>query len=295
MGIEKELDNIRKVLEDKANNDTKDLIKAYKKALDETRKELGLLYSSYAVDGVLDTTKATQAQMLNKIEKFLIGQAQDLGALDESITTTILKSTGEEAGLRTIYALDKGMSALISTNLVNPTAVDLVLNATIDGNKFSDRIWLNKAKLTNRIKRDLTKAIVNGQSIDKLARNIKKDFETSAYESKRLIQTEVAHMQTAISEDIYKNTDVIKEVIWLATLDEKTREYHGKYKTTDLDGHKWEKNSIHPSPQNYVACRCTLAPVIEGYSPTKRKDNESKEIIDYTTYEKWLESRNIEQ
>ena len=40
-------------------------------------------------------------------------------------------------------------------------------------------------------------------SIDKMARRIKNEFGTSAYESKRLIRTEMARCMTQAQEEVY--------------------------------------------------------------------------------------------
>jgi SPP1 gp7 family putative phage head morphogenesis protein len=286
LSLDKDLINIKKLLEQKADKDSLELTKAYKKALDDVRKEIALLYFKHSEDGVLDTSKMTQNQMLNQIERMLKQQANLLGGIDEQITSQILKKTGEEAGLRTIYSLNKGLEIGIDTSLLNPKAIEKVMNRTIDGDRFSDRIWKNKAKLVSRVKKDVEKAIKDGDSIDKLASKIKKDFNVSAYESKRLIHTEVAYMQTEIQESIYEDTDVIEKVMWVASLDDKTRDDH-----QDYDGQIWDVNEPHPSPKDYINCRCTLVPIIEGFEATKRKDNSSKEIVEFKDYEAWVKEQ----
>ena len=64
-------------------------------------------------------------------------------------------------------------------------------------------------------------------------------------------------------------------------------EYDGKY--YDIDDDSKPDIPLHPN------CRCLYINVspVENWKPTKRKDNSSKEIIDYEDYNDWLKNKGI--
>ena len=82
----------------------------------------------------------------------------------------------------------------------------------------------------------------------------------------------------------------VEQVMWSATLDMKTCSECG-----DLDGKIFDINDPG-KPENplHLNCRCCWMNVpYEGWSPTQRRDNETKEIIPYTTYNKWRDNKAI--
>ena len=124
---------------------------------------------------------------------------------------------------------------------------------------------------------------MNGKTtIDKVARELKTTYNTSAYESRRLVNTEMARVQTQASYDIAIDAGV-EEVMWSATLDNLTAT-----KDADLDGIVWGIKENHPMPPLHPNCRCVLINVpYKGWQPTQRKNNISKEAIDYVDYNSW--------
>ena len=58
------------------------------------------------------------------------------------------------------------------------------------GKMFSDRIWDNKDALVKYIQQDLTVGIIRGDSIQKMARQLKKDLKVLYYQAERLVRTE---------------------------------------------------------------------------------------------------------
>ena len=73
------------------------------------------------------------------------------------------------------------------------------MNAT-----FSERIWSNQEALRNKLSTILTKGLIGGKSYQSLAAEIRKDFNVSAMEAKRLVRTEMVRVQTQAQIDSYK-------------------------------------------------------------------------------------------
>jgi SPP1 gp7 family putative phage head morphogenesis protein len=143
------------------------------------------------------------------------------------------------------------------------------------------------------VRNQIEKGIIQGASIDKLSQSIKKEFEVSAYESKRLIHTELARVQSQASAQIYQQSSAIDQVMYDATLDGKTSKL-----CRSLDGKIFDANSNYPKPPVHPNCRSAIVPVVDGWTPTKKRENVrdengEKQIIDYTDYDSWAESKGI--
>lgn len=284
-----EIFDIRNLLDKKAEKDSKPILQAYKRALTETREEIAKLYVKYAVDGKLKMSQQQRYTYLKLLESQLKEQAKELGNIDLGHTTKILSDVYEQSYYRTAFIIDKGITSTIDFVLLNPKMVEAAINVPIEGKMFSDRIWNNKELLVKRVRQSVERAVLQGYSVDRLAKNIKINFGSSAYESQRLIRTEIGRVMGEAQKNIYESSDVVKKIMWDSTLDSKTRPEHA-----ELDGKTWD---IYDPNRKYapdgVNCRCATVPIVSGWSPTKKREQETREIIDYTDYNSWLKSRNI--
>ena len=71
-----------------------------------------------------------------------------------------------------------------------------IVGASFHNATFSQRIWANQDVLRSEISRLLQKGMIQGKHSDVLARELRKSFDTSRYESERLMRTEMARVQT---------------------------------------------------------------------------------------------------
>jgi SPP1 gp7 family putative phage head morphogenesis protein len=287
--LQKEILGIRLSAEKEAIQSQKKLMLAYRKSMDNIQGEIGKIYAKQSVDGVLSVSNKQRLAILKSLDNQLKTMYSELGKLDQQITLDILMKSYESAYYKTIYTIDKGLSTAISFDLLNPKIIEKAVNVKFKGTTFSDRIWKNKKLMISRLKNNVNRAIIEGKSIDKLARDIKKTFGTTAYESKRLMQNEVKNVMTNAQQKIYEDSPVVSRIMWSATLDDRTRDEH-----QDLDGQTWSTDESHPSPSDFVMCRCSLVPVVAEWNPSKRIDNETKEVIQYTTYNEWKASKSID-
>ena len=173
----------------------------------------------------------------------------------------------------------------IKFDIIKPEFVNAAVNQKFKGELFSDRIWKNKAGMIDQLQGSMVDAMNGKTTIDKVARELKTTYNTSAYESRRLVNTEMARVQTQASYDIGISAGV-EEIMWSATLDNLTAT-----KDAELDGIVWGIKENHPMPPLHPNCRCVLINVpYKGWQPTQRKNNISKELIDYVDYNNWKSS-----
>jgi SPP1 gp7 family putative phage head morphogenesis protein len=294
MSLNKEIQDIRSLMEKKADKDMKPILQAYKRSLDRTRTEIAKIHAQYSVDGVLKVGKKQRYIVLKNLEKNLLKQAKELGHIDVDHTTKILSDVYEDSFYRSAFTIDKGIDTSIDFSILRPEFVEAAVNTPIKGEMFSSRIWKNKENLVNSLRNKVERGMIDGIDVRKLSREITKEFEVSAYQSKRLINTEMARVMTNAQNEIYKQSGVVERILFDATLDNLTSEICQSYdgQTFSIDNVPQIPNDTHPN------CRSCHVPVVAGWKPSKKRENfknkdGEKEIIDYSSYENWKKSRNI--
>ncbi len=293
MSLKDEILDIKQGSENLALKQTNELLKVYKRNLDDVRGQIGNIYAKYTVDGVLNISSKQRYNVLLQLEKQLAKQMQELGETTENKTTDILTDVFQESYYKTAYTIDKGIELNASFAPLKKEFVEATVNAPIEGKTFSKRIWSNVDDLAKRVRTDVEKALIQGQSVEKLARKIKSDYGSTAYQAKRLIVTETAKVVTAAQDEIYKESGVIQKVLFDATLDNLTSDI-----CQELDGKEYPLDN-HPDCPAHPNCRSCIIPIIDsGWSPSKKLENirnekGEKSTIDYSTYGKWKSSKGF--
>lgn len=248
------------------------------------------IYMSYKVNenGKLILTQADKRKIKAQISNKLTTIGVALGTNEDKIITNILQETVKNTYFKTHFIMDLGVSLDIPMGGLTKDAIKKIINKQLVGKSYSTRIWDNQTKLIAKLQKEILSVINDGKDVRKASKVIKDRFGVSTYEAKRLTVNETKNVQTRIQEKIYKESDVVNKVTWISTLDSLTRDEH-----QILDGQVWDVNEKHPSPEEYVSCRCTLAPVIEGWSPSKRYVKETGKTIEYINYQEWLKSKGV--
>ncbi len=277
----------------KAKKPIKEILKTYKQALDDLQKEIIAIAYKYEVDGVLNISSKQRYNVLKSLEKQLIEQSNQLGSMNVDMATELLTDVYSESYYRTAFIIDKGITANIDFSILRPEMIKAAINTPLDKLTFSDRIWKNQKGLTDRLYSDVRKALVNGKSTEKLARQLKRDYGVTAYEASRLLNTEAARAMSMAQDEIYYNSDAVQQVMWDATLESNTCEV-----CAALDGQYFPKDK-HPYLPRHPICRCCIIPVVDGWQPKRKLENikstntGKKTIIDYTSFENWKKAKGI--
>lgn len=252
----------------------KTILRRYKYSQDKLVNEISaLVIDNISGDGkiilspnLVAEVRQTVTANLNDLSNYQIDFVTDIV---EDAYTTALSKTAKIIGMKTEWGL------------VRQEMIDRAINAPINGKRFSSRIWDNTNKLANRIYDDVIDCVKNGEQPKRIVKKIKDDYGVSAYQAKRLVTTEVARVVNAGQMDIYRESGVVEKVMWTATLEDNTCDY-----CADMDGKIFDLDKA-PNPVAHPMCRCTLVPIVDDWTPTKRADNQTKENIDYVTYNEW--------
>lgn len=145
-------------------------------------------------------------------------------------------------------------------NSVTKHMVDEVLEQKWYSSNYSDRIWNNKDRLQNALDEILDKGLIQGHSMQKMAREFRDATATSLFNATRLIRTESAYYHGQVTLREYEELGVTKYK-FTAKLDHRTsvtcRKHDDKvYLVSEA------KVGVNYPPM-HPHCRSTTVPVIE--------------------------------
>lgn len=287
---QKKIEDIKVEGEDSANIAMKDVYLEQKAALDELHNMVGKIYIDHSKDGFLTLSTTQKNNITANFKAKLKAMGINLGQSEIAKVTEILGAVFATTYYKNAFTLESGMKTNIKFNLLKQEFVDSAVMTEFKGEMFSDRIWKNKSSMIDKLQFSIIEAMKGNMTIDKIGRDIRDTFNVTAYESQRLVNTETARIQTQATDEIAKSTGIDQQM-YSATLDGKTSP-----ECAALDGKIYDVNDPEKvvPPENHPSCRCVLVNIpYAGWSPTARKDNQTKDIIDYTNYADWAKSKGI--
>lgn len=288
--LDKEILKIRIELEKTSNKELRKILLEQKKQLERMRELIGSMYMEYGEN--LHMSDVEKFNTRRKFETELKSMNKKISPLEIGLVGGLLYGVYKDGYYKTAYTINRGIDINVGINykILRKEFIDAVVNADFRGENYSSRIWKNKEWLTTKLYEVVSKGIYDGHSIDKMSKEIKDTFGSSAYQSKRLVNTELARVVTNATEEIYRDSGVVNKVIWIATLDERTNP-----EDAALDGTVWDLDDVsRPNPPLHPNCRCAIAPYLPDWNTRTRRDNITKENIPYQTYEEWKQNNNID-
>lgn len=282
----------------------KDLIAAYKKALDGIQLQLAKMYEKFG-DDVTYSDMQTYNRLSN-LEKQIAEQLKILNRTQKSITRSTIKETFELNYYYTGFVLEKTAQVKLGFGLLNTSVIEEAIKNKQDRIGWAVRETKHTAKFFDDVLQEVTQGLIQGKGYVKVAREIRSRTEIAAWRVDRIVQTESHRVQTqgrlagfSKSEAAAERLGIGIKKIWTATLDDKTRDTHGRLDGQPADENgEWHidgKTTTGPGlfgiAEEDISCRCTLRAEIEGLESSVRKDNESKQVIPYTTFDEWKINR----
>ena len=290
-----ELDKVAKMTEKEV---MKKLSALYRDAFRSIEKEVNDFMMKYAVDHKLDY--ATVTQMLTPIDLAEYNEKiQELHAMYRDTKSEYIKIEIERLKARSKITRLRALQDAINVELCKVTheyqmtledtliglfsdqytkacelmgvmapgipreAIIKIIEYPYAGKMFSDRIWDNKDALVKYIQQDLTVGIIRGDSIQKMARQLKKDLKVLYYQAERLVRTETNYAMNQAHLKGYKDSGVVEKYEFLAAHDKRTSKL-----CRDLDGQMFELSKAvvgENYPPMHPNCRSTVVPVLEDW------------------------------
>lgn len=276
----------------------KKLSALYRDAFRSIEKEVNDFMMKYAVDHKLDY--ATVTQMLTPIDLAEYNEKiQELHAMYRDTKSEYIKIEIERLKARSKITRLRALQDAINVELCKVTheyqmtledtliglfsdqyakacelmgvmapgipreAVKTIIEYPYAGKMFSDRIWDNKDALVKYIQQDLTVGIIRGDSIQKMARQLKKDLKVLYYQAERLVRTETNYAMNQAHLKGYKDSGVVEKYEFLAAIDSRTSKL---CKNQNGKVYKLSEATVGVNyPPVHCNCRSTVIPVLEDW------------------------------
>lgn len=235
--------------------------------------------------------KATRLSRFQALMNQILARLLLLGYVENTEISRWLADLYEENYYRTIYQVQTGVGAGASFALINDRAIQTAITYAWSGDMFSSRIWDNKQLLVKNLRQTLIQGFITGASIQKQARKIAKEMDSSYSHALRLVRTESAFVIGESTAEGYRQSKVVDQYIIIATLDGRTspicRKQDSKvYKLSE------RQVGVNASPF-HPNCRTTEAPYFsdEDLQNAERiargEDGRTYKVPASMSYEEW--------
>lgn len=207
---DKELEFIQG-LYDEAEEQTKEIYKEQKKNRDELLQEIALIMLTYTVlDGLMSLTSKDKKKEYNRLSNIILNSAKGQVAIQVSVISDTLTSTiNKTFGFYSYNAKLKDVRKIIEANF--------------KGKHFSKRVWDNEREVAKHLKNQVNNFLNGKINVNQIKKDIEKTYKTNAYNTKRLVETEVNRCEDEAFKRFCKETGV-KKVKRNEVLDRRTCE-----------------------------------------------------------------------
>lgn len=215
--MNKELEFIES-LYDEADDQIKEVHKEQKKNRDELLQEIAMIMLVYTVlDSLMSLSRVDKIKEYNKMSMLIKKAIKGEANLQESVIENILTDTVNKTFKFYSY----------NANLKD---VRKIIEANFKGKHFSERVWENEENVAKLLHKQINDFLDGKINVNQIKKEIEKTFNNGAYNTKRLVETEVARCEDEAFRRFCKESGV-KRVKRNEVLDSKTCEECAK-----LDG-----------------------------------------------------------
>lgn len=161
-------------------------------------QEVANILLTYTIaNDVMVMDKKTIDKEYEKMSKLIIdiskGEATSQEKIIEELLSTVVKETFS------FYNYNKGFKD-----------VNKIIESNFKGKHFSQRVWDNEKEVANHLHRKVQDFLKGKVNVNQIRKDIEKTFNTSAYNSKRLVETEVSRCENDAFRRFCKETGVKK-------------------------------------------------------------------------------------
>lgn len=214
----------------------KETYKKKKESRDELLKAIAMIMLTYTVlNDVLSLSEKDYNKQYNLLSTLIIELTRGNIKQETSNIRNILANVVENTYNQYSY----------NHNLKD---VEKIINDNFKGKHFSDRIWDNEQEVAKKLTKQCQDFLQGKINVNQIANEIKNTYNTSAYNAKRLVETEVARCQSKAFDRFCKEVGV-KKVIYRATLCNSCEHCLG------LDGEIFEFKD-KPELPKHPFCKC---------------------------------------
>lgn len=287
-------------------NHEQSVVQLYQQALIEIQNTLNKYYLRYSQNGKLTLQEMRTQNRLNAMLKEFVAIIDVLSQKNEQALIRTLESVYEESYYMTSFLVQKQVNdLLINFRMVDPKLIKEVILMPIDKLRLPQRLRKHRTQVLAKLRKEIGVGLLKGESYSLIANRLKSTLDGDAKKAIRTARTESARCQNRAAEASYQQAvedGVQLELMWLGTLDTRTRLSHQKLdgqrvkygEEFNVSGHKAKGPHDPRLPASEVVnCRCTTVAIVAGIMPSKRRargEDGRNQVIAYQSYTEWKES-----
>lgn len=292
---------VLKRMENNEKNAQKLLENAYNKAWFNLEEELIREYAKPEKPGTTYNIQRLQT-LQKKVEEAMNNLYAD--------SQDIIIETGEQryidARLGEYYEIEKQLGASVNWTLFKEEDIRRAVLYEIDDKTIIDRMGnVNLPKVKRELKDLLIQQTINNKGYREVAKELSDRLKIDERRALDLVVTEggrIASLARLDAQDEADDLGINFTKTWVSTLDNATRPYHQDLdgqtvkhgENFEIAGYSAEGPRLFGAPEMDIWCRCDITTNVEGLKPGIRRDNITKEIIEYKTYNEWREEKDKE-
>lgn len=275
----------------------KELKKAYAAAIKEIELRIATEMMSKGETVTIFQLKELQSNLENELNKLYSNNYKNIAKHGTRMYKDNYYST--------FFELEKELKMKLDFTLVNEDLIKLAIDYPIAGITLSQRLHGKYMKeLKDSIQESLISHAVQNKGYFELAKDISNKVGMDYKKALNIAITEGGRLSSIGREESYQEANsmgIELSKTWLATLDDRTREYHIALdgQTVGIDENFEIGGFAAPQPRLFgeasmdIRCRCDSIVTVEGISSDLRKDNIDKSYIPYMNYEDWYRDRIV--
>lgn len=299
MGIEQKLERATKITEAKEREFIADLTKQYTVAYKTIVSQLADAVVNYGVDGSIDPVEMAKYGRMVTLQKSIEAELYTLGKLKDGQIEKYLLDVYDVNYYNTAFALETTAQVKLGYGLLPRKAIVEGLLTPLDKIAIDN----NRDAVVRNIRSSLVQGVMQGMSVPKMSAKVKDDLEKNANSATRIVRTETTRIMNKARMESMEHAEAkglpLKK-IWLATLDNRTRDTHAELdgQERDLD-EPYDNGLMYPGDQTgdaaeVINCRCTQITQIVGLEDIRDERRAEGKVIPYTTYTDWYANRVLE-
>jgi len=271
---------------DRNEEKLKEAYKGQIKNRDDLLSKIAKILLSYNIaNNILKINSAEKKMLYSQLNDLILANIKSELDFETSLTKEILTNVGKEKFNTNNYIYSIG--ADFNLTQLSDEVLEKIINTKVDDKLWSDRLYTNKNNVSKLLRNEI-KDFLNGKTnVNEIENKIKKKYNENAYETKRLVQDNICRVQED-ANDVWQQEHDIKYVMYMATLDGKVCSRCAQYDTKVF---YIDKKPVQ-IPQ-HPFCRCVYISLVnENWHPKMRLDNETKENINWQSYQGWKKNKN---
>lgn len=278
---------INKLLFDVSDRDIKKLMSLQKEDRDKILNEVANIMLKYEiVENVMNLSDIEKMKINKEITNSITSIFKEQAEIESKDIGNLLNNIAKDKYYLNSFNLSLGLD--FNLKKIDSKTLNRIINKTIKGKNYSDRIWSNKNNIAKILQKEIKDFIEGRTSVNKINTILRDRFNQSAYVTKRLISNETARVMEESNNKWMEDLGV-DYVMYMGTLDNHTCSDCGEH-----DGQVYKRGEEPVETPVHVGCRCTYSPIPSSeWRPKKRMNNETKNIISWNSYNDWKKENNI--